>query len=300
MFAQGVISALVTPFEYGTEKIDEAALERVLNAQCEAGVDAVFVNGTTAEAYALEFDEKRALLSKTKSIIGDRCKVIMGGGGSTTAKVLREVEMAQEENADGMSVITPYFVTPDQNELYDYYAAIAQAATIPIIMYNHPLRTSVSIAASTAAKLHKAYPNIVGLKDSSGNMTSNMDFISACGDSFGVLSGNDGMIMPMMRMGGRGVVSATANFFPKLIVALYRAIVEQDWERAKTLQYIAFDTRRIFALGTYPVSIKEAACYAGYDMGPCRKPVHPLKEGERARLKEILDDAITRCKEADV
>ncbi len=298
MLAQGVIAALVTPFEKETESLDFHALERIIDVECKAGVDAVFVNGTTAEAYAMSFEEKRDLLEKTMEYADKRCKVIMGAGGSTTAKAVAEVEMACELGADGVSVITPYFVTPNQEELYDFYAALAKVSSVPIIMYNHPLRTSVTISSATAKKLHEDYPIIEGLKDSSGNMTSNINFIMDCGEDFGVLSGNDGMIIPMMRMGGKGVVSATANFFPELIVALYQAAAKKDWDRAVELQKIAFEARKVFALGTYPVCIKEAAEYAGYDMGPCRKPVHPLNSADKKKLETIMNSVMAMMREA--
>lgn len=120
-------------------------------------------------------------------------------------------------------------------------------------------------------------------------MTSNIDFIQTCGEDFGILSGNDGMIIPMMRMGGKGVVSATANFFPELIVALYQAAKNKDWDRAVALQNVAFKTRKVFSIGTYPVCIKEAAKYIGYDLGPCRRPILPLGENDRRKLEAILD-----------
>jgi len=287
---QGIITALVTPFRESDEKIDYTALKNIIDIQCEAGVHGIFISGSTAEAYAMEPEEKRELLQATKEYAAGRTQVFFGAGGNSTRQTIDLVQIAEKEGADAVSVITTYFATPSQDELYGFYSDIAKSTSLPIIMYNHPLRTMVNISGSTIGKLSKIN-NIVGVKDSSGNMNNSMDFIANTERDFGVLSGNDSLILSLLDLGGSGAVSASANFVPKLLVDMYKEYTSGNREKAFELQMKLFAVRKLFNLGTYPAMIKDACRVMGIDMGICRRPVTGLSESDLCKLTETLKEA---------
>lgn len=285
--AQGIITALVTPFDR-EERLDGKKLRTAVEFQLKAGVDGIFVCGSTGEAYSLEFEEKRELLEITVDAVQGRVPVYMGCGGSTTRQAVMLVEMAEKVGANAISIITPYFLTPNQEELYLFYKDTASSTSLPIIMYNHPIRTSVRILPETVEKL-ALIPNIIGIKDSSSDLNNNMAYVKAGGKEFCVLSGNDSMILSLLNLGGRGAVSASANFVPKLVCDLYREYCTGNREKAVELQYKLFQVRRVFNMGSYPVMIKEACKIMGIDVGECRKPVLGLNNEDYRKLKDILE-----------
>jgi 4-hydroxy-tetrahydrodipicolinate synthase len=284
---KGVITALITPFKESDESIDRDALERMIEFQIGAGVDGIFVSGTTAEAYAMEFDEKRELLKAALGIVKGRVPVYFGAGGNSTRQTVRLVQMAESEGADAVSVITTYFATPDQNELVGYYADVAASTSLPIIIYNHPMRTMVNVSGATLEKLSRI-ENIVGIKDSSANMNNTMSYLSGMKPGFSVLSGNDSLIVSVMDLGGAGTVSGSANFVPGLVAGIYRAYIAGDRNKAIECQMKVFAIRDVFSLGTYPAMIKDACRLMGLDMGVCRKPLTPLSPGDRQKLEAAL------------
>ena len=284
---KGVITALVTPFKKSDESIDYDALKKMIDYQCGAGVDGIFVSGTTAEAYAMEPSEKRELLRATVDFVKGRATVYFGAGGNSTRQTVELVQIAESGGADAVSVITPYFATPNQNELQNYFTDIAVSTSLPIILYNHPLRTSVNIAGATIGALSRI-KNIVGVKDSSANMNNTMSYLANMEAGFSVLSGNDSLIMSVMDLGGMGAVSASANFIPELVTELYRAYAAGKRDKAAELQMKIFSIRELFNLGTYPAMIKDACKLMGIDMGICRKPVSPLSADDNKKLKDAL------------
>ncbi|MDR2933307.1 MAG: 4-hydroxy-tetrahydrodipicolinate synthase [Oscillospiraceae bacterium] len=287
---EGVITALVTPFKASDESIDYAALEHMIDIQCKAEVDGIFVSGSTAEAYAMEFEEKRDLLKATISYVKGRTAVYFGAGGSSTKQTVDLVQMAEREGADAVSVITTYFATPNQSELLSFYTDVAASTALPIILYNHPLRTSVNIAGATLGKLSQI-PNIVGVKDSSANMNNTMSYLANMAPGFSALSGNDSLIVSLLDLGGAGTVSASANFVPGLVTALYRAYMAGEREKAIDLQMKLFAVRDVFSLGTYPAMIKDACRVMGIDMGTCRKPLASLGAEDMKKLEAALKTA---------
>lgn len=287
---EGVITALVTPFAAVDESIDYAALENMIDIQCDAKVNGVFVSGSTAEAYALGFEEKRNLLKATIRFVKGRAKVYFGAGGDSTHQTVALVRMAEAEGADAVSVITPYFVTPNQQELLEFYSDVAASTGLPIILYNHPLRTAVNIAGATLGKLSHI-SNIVGVKDSSGNMNNTLSYLTCAEPGFSVLSGNDSLIISLLDMGGAGTVSASANFVPKLVTDMYSSYKAGDRDNAIRLQMDLFKIRDVFGLGTYPAMIKDACRVMGIDMGSCRKPLRLLSPEDLQKLKTALINA---------
>jgi len=235
----------------------------------------------------MEQSEKRELLHATVDFVKGRAIVYFGAGGNCTRQTIELVQIAESGGADAVSVITPYFVTPNQNELLNYFSEIAASTSLPIVLYNHPLRTFVNIAGVTIGALSHI-KNIVGVKDSSANMNNTMSYLANMESGFSVLSGNDSLIVSIMDLGGLGTVSASANFVPELVTELYRSYTAGKWDKAVDLQMKLFSIRDVFNLGTYPAMIKDACKLMGIDMGICRKPINPLSPDERRKLKDTL------------
>ena len=198
--------------------------------------------------------------------------------------------MAEREGADALSVITTYFATPTQGELVSYYTDVAASTSLPIILYNHPMRTMVNISGETIGKLC-VIKNIVGVKDSSANMNNSMSYLANMRPGFSVLSGNDSLIVSLMDLGGTGTVSGSANIVPGLVTGLYRAYMAGDRAKAIDFQMKLFAIREVFTLGTYPAMIKDACRLIGLDMGVCRKPLAPLSAGDMKKLNAALKAA---------
>jgi len=286
----GIVTALVTPFRADNEDIDFKLLKSIIDFQCDCGIDGIFVSGSTAEAYAMEPEEKRELLQATVEYVAGRSAVYFGAGGSSTRQTCALVRMAEEEKADAVSVINPYFVVPSQNELVSYYTDVANSTSLPIVLYNHPLRTQVNISGDTVGKLSRI-KNIVGIKDSSANVNNAMDYLAKMAPDFRVMSGNDSLIVTLLDLDGAGAVSASANFVPKLVKNIYTTYKNGHRREAIRLQKLLFNIRKVFTLGTYPVMIKEACRLMGMDMGVCRKPLAGLNQQDLQTLRQALSAA---------
>lgn len=282
----GVITALVTPFdEHGQLALDK--LEILLQQQLAAGVHGVFVCGSTGEAYALDYQEKKAVLQATVEFCQGRTQVYFGAGANSLREALSLAHLAEDCGADAITVIPPYFVPLAPHEMVTYFTAIKRETALPMVLYNHPLRTGAPIPADVVARLAKVQ-GVAGIKDSSGSLSNNIAYLQAA-PNLAVLSGNDGLILSLLQMGGAGAVSASANFAPELILGIYHSYCRGDFEKARCLQMKAFKLRQAFILGTYPAMIKEAMQLLGADGGKCRAPVQGLSESQRETLRELLD-----------
>ena len=283
----GIITALVTPFERANEEVDFLTLKKIIDFQCAAGVDGIFVSGSTGEAYAMGPEEKRELLAAAVEYTNGRAAVFFGAGGTSTKQTIKLIEMAEAEKADDVSVINTYFATPSQQELISYYTDIAASTSLPVVMYNHPLRTRTNISADTVRVL-SGIENIVGIKDSSANVNNSLDYIVNARPGVNVLSGNDSLIVTLMDLGAAGAVCASANFVPELVVGIYKAYKNGEKQKAVKLQKQLFEVRKLFPLGTYPAMIKAACALTCMDMGPCRKPLAELGEKDKEKIKKTL------------
>ena len=282
----GIITALVTPFdEQG--KVDQGKLRSLLDLQMETGITGVFLCGTTGETYALSGQERQLILETAVEHVNKRLAIYFGVGANNTHEAVALAKMGKSIGADAITAITPYFVRPSATELEAHFRAIAEATDLPLVLYNHPLRTQIVIPVGVVQRLTRL-PNVVGIKDSSGSLHSNINYLLG-NDNFAVLSGNDGLILSLLQWGGAGAVSATANFAPKLLCDLYNSFIDGDLKTAQELQRKVFLLRQAFDLGTYPAMIKEALALVGLDVGFCRLPVARLGAAERKELKELLD-----------
>lgn len=286
---RGIIPPVITPMG-PDEGVNLEELRRQVERLLESGVHGIFCFGTNGEGYALDGGEKRQILKAAVSQVRGRVPVYAGTGCVTTRETIAQSRMACEEGADVLSIVTPSFGAASQQELYDHYAAVARAVDLPILLYNIPARTGNTLLPETVARLAQL-PNIVGIKDSSGDWNSMLAYLEI-GKSrdFAVLSGNDGLILDCLRSGGKGAVAGCANVYPRTLVSLYHRFLAGDGEGAQREQESLASFRQCFQYGGSGTVIKAAVVMLGYDVGRCRAPFHLLPQEGAAALKRVLEE----------
>lgn len=286
----GIMPALITPLD-PSGKIMVDSLRRLIDYTIDGGVAALFVLGSTGEFYGIDMDQKKILVEETVRHCAGRLPVYVGVGSVTTAECIRVTDMAKGCGVDGISVLTPYFISPSQDELYEHFTAVARAAGgMDTILYNNLGRTHVDIGVDLAVKLAQV-DNIVGIKDSTGDMTRMGEYIRRTRDmDFRVFSGRDTMILANLAYGGAGAVAATANIVPRIVTGIYNAFMAGDMESALEQQYRLATLRIAFGLGTFPVVMKEAIKMVGIDTGVTAAPVGTMVGANREKLAAILKD----------
>jgi 4-hydroxy-tetrahydrodipicolinate synthase len=282
----GTFTALVTPFRNG--EVDVEALEGMVEFQIQHGVSGLVPCGTTGETPAMSEAEDRVVVETVMRVANGRVPVIAGTGSNSTDMAIKYTRMAQEVGADGSLQVAPYYNKPTQEGLYRHFAAIAESTDLPLVLYNIPGRTGVTISAETMARLAEI-PNIVGVKDSTLSMNMISDVISLCGEEFDVLSGDDPMTLPLIALGGRGVISVASNVAPGAVSDVVKALLGGDWERGRELHYELLPLFRALFVETNPIPVKTAASLLGLCSDEMRLPLVPM-EGEKLRLlQETLD-----------
>ena len=284
----GTFTALVTPFRNG--EVDVEALEGMVEFQIGHGVSGLVPCGTTGETPAMSEAEDRLVVETVVRIASGRVPIIAGTGSNSTDMAIKYTKMAQEEGADGSLQVAPYYNKPTQEGLYRHFAAIAESTELPLVLYNIPGRTGVTISAETMARLAEI-PNIVGVKDSTLSMNIVADVIALCGEDFDVLSGDDPMTLPLIALGGRGVISVASNVAPGAVSEMVRALVEGDRERGRELHYQLLPLFRALFVETNPIPVKTAASLLGLCSDEMRLPLVPM-EGENLR---VLQETLDRC-----
>jgi 4-hydroxy-tetrahydrodipicolinate synthase len=283
----GIIPAMVTPFD-DKEELNEEALRRLVNHLIDGGVHGLFPTGSQGEFYALTPQEKVRVWEIVVDEAEGRVPVYAGTGAATTREVIALNRMAEEAGVDAVSVLTPFFISPTQDELYDHYTAIADATSLPVLLYNNPGRTgNLNLSADLIARLAK-HPNIAGIKDSSGDLTLTIEYIRRTDEDFTVLLGRDTLIYAGLLHGAKGSITATANVLPSVVVEIYDAFVEGDLARAYVAQQRLAPLRLAFGLGTFPVVVKEALAMVGIPAGPARAPVGAMTSDQREELRRVV------------
>jgi 4-hydroxy-tetrahydrodipicolinate synthase len=282
----GTFTALATPFRNG--EVDVEALEGMVEFQIQHGVSGLVPCGTTGETPAMSEAEDRLVVETVVRVTNGRVPVIAGTGSNSTDMAIKYTKMAQEVGADGSLQVTPYYNKPTQEGMYRHFAAIAESTDLPLVLYNIPGRTGVTISAETLARLAEI-PNVVGVKDSTLSMNMIADVVSLCGEEFDVLSGDDPMTLPLVALGGRGVISVASNVAPGAVSGLVKALMEGDWERGRELHYELLPLFRTLFIETNPIPVKTAASLLGLCSDEMRLPLVPM-EGENLRvLQETLE-----------
>jgi len=283
---QGSYVALVTPFKNGS--VDWNALENLINFHLENGTNGILLLGTTAETAALARDEKDALLRFAMQKIGNRVPVMIGTGTNNYMQTLANTKKAEELGADYALVITPYYIKPTQNGMYEYFKSIAAKVNIPIVIYNVPGRTGVNIAAETTVLLAKDCPNIVGIKEASGNLVQATRILRDAPAGFCLMSGEDALNMPLMAIGAKGCISVTANVAPKLVSDLISACLSMDFAAAKEQHAYLDNLNDLMFIETNPIPAKEALHMMGLIEPEFRLPMCRLQDKNRELLRTGL------------
>jgi len=284
---KGIIPAMVTPLD-DQEELDEAGLRRLVNFLIEGGVHGLFPIGSQGEFYAFSPEEKRRVWEIVVEQAAGRVPVYAGTGAITTRQVIELNRIAEQAGVDAVSVLSPFFISPTEAELYAHYVAIAEATSLPVLLYNNPGRTGVKLSVGLVARLAE-HPNIVGIKDSGGDLSLTIEMIRQTGDDFAVLMGRDSLIFAGLMHGIKGAIAATANVVPALVVKIYQAFLEGDLARSLAAQERLLPLRLAFELGTFPVVIKDAMNMIGVQVGPPRRPLQSLRGDAMDKLRDVLE-----------
>jgi 4-hydroxy-tetrahydrodipicolinate synthase len=282
----GAFTALVTPFRNG--QVDVEALEGMVEFQIQNGIHGLVPCGTTGETPAMGEEEDRLVIGTVVRVANGRVPVIAGTGSNSTDMAIKYTKMAEEVGADGSLQVSPYYNKPTQEGLYRHFAAVAESTGLPIILYNIPGRTSVTIDAKTTARLAEI-PNIVGTKEATLSMNMAMDVISLCGEDFDVLSGDDPVTLPLMSLGGRGVISVASNVAPAAVSDMVNALLMGDWERGRELHYDLLPLFRALFVETNPIPVKTAASILGLCSDEMRLPMVPLQGENLDTLRRVME-----------
>jgi 4-hydroxy-tetrahydrodipicolinate synthase len=283
---QGSFVAMVTPFRNG--KVDEAKLRELVEFHVTHGTDGLIPCGTTGEAPTLGHDEHRRVVEVVVEAARGRIRVIAGTGSNSTAEAIDMTRHAERAGASGALVVNPYYNKPTQEGLYRHFRAVAESVAIPVVLYNIQSRTAINVETDTMARLARDVKNIVGVKEASGSLDQMSQVIAACGPDFSVLSGDDNITLPLLAIGGSGVVSVIANIVPRETADLVHAALEGDWKRARDLHYRLFPLARAAFLETNPIPIKEAMAMAGMLEPEFRLPMCRMSDANREKLRAIL------------
>lgn len=281
----GVCTALVTPFLNG--QINYPMAQMLLKRQLEHGVRSVVLAGTTGEASTLSDEEKSELYKRVKSYVGNECTIIAGTGSNSTEHAIRLSRMAEKAGADALLVVSPYYNKATPEGLVCHYVSIANAVDLPIILYNVPSRTGVDIPVSVYQQL-AAMPNIVGVKEANTDITKIARIRRDCPKDFYVWAGNDDQTVPVMSLGGQGVISVLSNICPAETNAMVQAALSGDYATASQLQCNLLRLIELLFCEVNPIPVKEAMKLIGYDCGTCRLPLTSLSRANKRRLQEYF------------
>ena len=285
---RGCGTALVTPF-HSKGEVDEAALRRLVTYQLQEGIDFLVPCGTTGESPTLGHEEYLRVISLVVKEAKGKVPVVAGAGGNCTRKVIDLIQALQPLEVDGILSVSPYYNKPTQEGIYQHYRAIAASTDLPIILYNVPSRTSSNIAPRTVARLSRI-PNIVGVKEASGNLVQVSEIVRTAEPGFRVISGDDALTLPMIGVGGVGVISVAANEAPGPMSKLVRLALENHWEEARKLNAHLLPLMQANFIETSPIPVKAALAMMGLIKEVYRLPLVPMSAENRARLEKVLYD----------
>ena len=288
---KGIITAVVTPFDED-ENINEDAFRTIIRYLIGQGVHGLFPVGSQGEFFSLSKEERKRLMGVAVEEAGGKVFVMPNTGGIATRDCIELSQHAEKVGADAVSMMTPFFIKPSQEELYQHFKAVCSSVSIPVLAYNNPERSGgVMLNIDTLVRLSQELPNFVGIKDSSGDMTVLGEIIRRTPPDFRVFVGRDSMIFAALMYGASGAVAASTNVAAKLVLGIYDAVHNGEYEKAKELQRKLAPIRIAFSLGSFPVVMKEALNMIGLPAGKCRKPILPINDDAKAELKKILTDA---------
>ncbi len=282
---KGSIVAIVTPFKNG--KVDEKALGELIEWHIASGTDGIVPCGTTGESATLGYEEHEQVIEYTVKKAAGRVPVIAGTGSNSTEETIMLTAHAKKSGADGALLITPYYNKPTQEGLYRHFKAVADAVDIPIVLYNVPGRTSVNMLPATVARCARVN-NIVAIKEATANLQQISEIIELCGEGFTVLSGDDFTVLPTLAIGGRGVISVTANVAPADMAGLIDSFFAGDMEAARKMHYRLQPLNQAMFFETNPIPVKTALGFMGKCSPELRLPLCPMSDMNNEKLTNVM------------
>ena len=285
---KGIVVPIVTPVDQ-QGKLNEKAYRGLVDYLAENGIHGVFPFGTTGEFYAYDQGFYNELLALTKDAVAGRMQIYAGANHITTKGAIAIAKAVEKVGGiDALSVLTPMFVSQTQEEVYEYYRAIASETSLPIIIYNNKPKTNVTVEPATVARLAEI-DNIVAAKDSTGDMTNAEEYIRLTrGKEFSVMMGRDTLILAGLHYGATGAIASCANVAPRIAVDIYEKFQAKDYHGALDAQFQLSALRIATNMGSFPVTLKEALKLIGHDCGDCVPPILPLHEDQREKLRGVL------------
>ncbi len=285
---QGSAVAIITPFHNGA--VDFTAFTRLIELQIASGTDAIVVCGTTGESSTLSLDEKLSVIQFVVERVNGRVPVIAGTGGNCTETVIENSRSAEAIGVDALLVVTPYYNKTTQAGLVAHFTAMAEAGGIPVILYNVPSRTGLNITPETALELSRN-PLINGIKEASGNISQVAKVAALCGDALNIYSGNDDQVVPLLALGGKGVISVVSNVAPELVHNCCQAFFDGDTAKACALQLEMLPLEEALFCEVNPIPVKYAMNVLGWNAGECRLPLVEPSDAHKAKIEQALQAA---------
>lgn len=283
-----VITAMVTPMEK-SGAIDYDKVESLAAHLISSGSDAILVAGTTGESPTLTNEEEIELVNSVKRAVANKAKIILGAGSNSTASAIEYTKFAQKEEVDAILSVVPYYNKPNQKGMIEHFSAVAESTDLPIILYNIPGRTGVNMLPETVAYLAEKYNNIVGLKQSFGDMDKVTELKMLCPENFVIYSGDDSLTLPMMSLGAHGVISVASHIFGSEIKSMIRNFKSGELIAARNMHKKLYPVFRNLFVAPNPVPVKAALAYKGLIHENVRKPLAVLSEEEKIELFKIID-----------
>lgn len=285
---EGTFTALVTPFTADGSAIDFDAVDQLVDAQLAGGVRGLVPVGTTGESPTLDDDEQIELIRRVVARAAGRAPVLAGTGSFSTKKTVKASKAAVEAGADGVMVVMPYYSKPSQDGMYAHVLEVAAAVDVPIVLYNIPGRSVVDLLPETTERICAAASKVVGMKEATGNVLRCQELVRRMGDRLVVLSGDDGLTLPMMSVGARGVISVTSNVLPRAVSEVTSHVLAGRWEEARKAHLALLELHALMFVEPNPAPAKAALASMGRMSASVRGPLVPAGEATRARLVEAL------------
>ena len=284
MELKGLYTALITPFKNGSVDFDK--INELVDIQLEAKVNGILPMGTTGESPTLSTKEHLRVIEDVIKRVDGRCQVIAGTGANCTDEAVLQTTAAQKMGADASLQVTPYYDKPSQEGLYRHFSKVADIG-LPVVLYNIPGRSGVPIAIDTVVRLSK-HPSIVAVKEAGGSVDRVSETLSLC--DITVLSGDDALTLPMMSVGGKGIISVASNLFPKPLKEMVDAALSGDWEKARQIHFKYYKLMKGLFIETNPAPVKAAMARKGLIEEEYRLPICPITEVSKKKLYQIMDE----------
>lgn len=282
---KGCGTALITPFT--NDGVDFEELRKLIEFQILEGIDSLIICGTTGESSTMSLEEKKSVIEFSIKIANGRVPIIAGTGGNNTKEVINLSKYAESVGADGLLLVTPYYNKTTQNGLIAHFTEVAKSVSLPIILYNVPSRTGLNIEPETCLELSKI-PNIVGIKEASGNISQVAKIANLCQDNLAIYSGNDDQIVPILSLGGLGVISVLSNIYPKYVHDLVMDYLTGNWQKATASQVYAIPLINALFSEVNPIPIKYAVSKIGFKAGLPRLPLVELSDKNKEKIDHLM------------